>query len=170
MSSFVRHATNEHPQLALHGLPFTHSIFPPTLGVLHNGVCIVEKLSNCCSRTVLHPKVQWEYLLRRKLRTKLPVVADIIDWDDMPLFSSVVKKACVNGARHKLQGSYGSGRNYFSQGQGKVREFCKKSGSFYILNKLQKGQGIFHEVREKWINSNYNYEKHKFHGHEYVEM
>ena len=52
-----------------------------------------------------------------------------------------------------------SGRNYFSQGQGKVTEFCNKSGIFSkILIKFQKGQGIFIEVREKWINSNYDSE------------
>ena len=57
----------------------------------------------------------------------------------------------------------------FYSSSGISQGICKKSGSFYILNKLQKGQGIFHEVREKWISSNYNSEKHKFHGHEYVE-
>ena len=40
---------------------------------------------------------------------------------------------------------------------------------FYNLFRLQKGKGIFSEVREKWINSNYNSEKHDFYHHEYVE-
>ena len=40
-------------------------------------------------------------------------------------------------------------RNSFSQGQRKVREFCKKSRSFYIFIKFKKGQGISNQVREK---------------------
>ena len=116
-------------------------------------------------------KFKWQNEYSSKLKELLPITQIICTGDKRIYYKKTSTEfskwlehfKTVVGAGSPVSGFIRvrkkSGRNYFSQGQGKVREFCKKSGSFYILIKLQKGQRIFNGVREKWINSNSDSDK-----------